>query len=291
MDNNSRTRLSDPARGALLAAGGITIVSPDALLVRLISANSLVITFWRGLLSSLVLLSWLTVSKRQGLLAAFRAVGKIGLAAAVLHAIGPMLFISAIKLTATANVLVILAAEPLFAAILSAALLKERVPRNAWIAATVVLVGLAIVFWGGYSRGSTLGDLLAFGAMACISARYVLFRAAKNVDMLPSVVMGSALTVIVLLPIANPFDVSAQDLWLLVIMAAILLPLGQMMLVAAPRYISAPDVTLIVLLEIVMGPAWVWLVLGEVPPGETVLGGMLIIGTLAVYLLHSRRRS
>ena len=109
--------------------------------------------------------------------------------------------------------------------------------------------------------------------------------------MLPSVVLGGLLTAVIVAPLVNPFSVSARDLILLVVMGAILMPLGQIMLTAAPRYVPVPEIALIVLLEAVLAPTWVWLVLGEVPPVETVYCGALIIGTLAVHFTLMARRT
>lgn len=273
-----------------MASVGISIISPDALLIRLFSANAFVLVFWRGLFSAIVLLVWLFARKGRGLVGAFRAIGKIGLLASSLHLGAALMFVLALKETAVANVLVITGAQPLVGAILSAIILKERVFRGTWIAAAVVVVGLAVVFWGSLSRGDYLGDLMALAAMSMVALRYVLFRAAREVDMLPTVVLGGFLAAIVLGPFVDTLDVNAKDLLLLAVMGAILLPAGQIMLVAAPRYIPVPEVGLIVLLEAVLAPIWVWLALGEVPSSETVLGGLLILGTLAVYFALMAKR-
>jgi drug/metabolite transporter (DMT)-like permease len=266
-----------------MAASGITIVSPDALLLRLMTSGTLVIVFWRGVLSAVVLFSWLASSQGKDVFASFKSIGWIGMLTAVLSMITAILFVAAINHTTVASVLVIVGAQPICAAVLSTLILKEPISRSTLIAGLAVCAGLGVVFHGAWEHGSLLGDLMAFGAMLCVALRYVLFRSVKNVDMLPSVVVGGTLTAVILFPMVNPFSVSARDLVLLVIMGAVLMPLAQMLLTAAPRYIAVPEIALIVLLEAVLAPTWVWLVLGEVPPHETLLGGGIIIGTLAVH--------
>jgi len=282
---------SDHARGMLLTATGISIVSPDALLLRLMSSGTFVVVFWRGLLSAFVLFSWISANRGRDTMAAFLAIGWIGVIAAGLNVVTAVLFVEAINQTTVANVLVIVGAQPICAAVLSALVLRERIARGTLIAAAVVATGLVVVFHGALGRGGILGDLMAFGAMLCVALRYVLFRFARHVDMLPSVVLGGLLTAVIVAPLVNPFSVSARDLILLVVMGAILMPLGQIMLTAAPRYVPVPEIALIVLLEAVLAPTWVWLVLGEVPPVETVYGGALIIGTLAVHFTLMARRT
>lgn len=283
-------KLSDQSHGTLLALTGITAVSPEALLVRLIGSGTLIVVFWRGLLSALVLLTWIMAKRGSGTLAAFRAIGWIGLIAASLYVVTALLFIEALRQTAVANVLVIVGAQPIVAALLSALLLRERIARSTLIAALVVGVGLAIVFHGALGRGSIVGDLMAFGAMLCVALRYVLFRLARHVDMLPSVVLGGLLTALVIAPFCDPFDIPARDMLLLLMLGLVLMPIAQILLTAAPRFIPVPEIALIVLLEAVLAPTWVWLVLGEVPPEKTIYGGVLIIGTLMAHFTLMTRR-
>ncbi len=283
-------KFSDHARGTLLAFTGITVVSPEALLVRLISSSTLIVVFWRGLLSALVLFGWISVRSGRGTLAAFLAIGWIGVIAAFLQLLTAVLFIEALRQTAVANVLVIVGAQPIVAVVLSAVLLRERIAPSTLIAALVVGAGLAIVFHGALGRGSIHGDLMAFGAMLCIALRYVLFRLARQVDMLPAVVLGGLLTAVVIAPFCDPFDIATRDMLLLLLVGLVLMPIAQILLTAAPRFIPVPEIALIVLLEAVLAPTWVWLALGEVPPGNTVYGGVLIIGTLVVHFTLTARR-
>ena len=283
--------MSDHTKGALLAAVGITIASPDALLIRLVSAPAFEVTIWRGTVSALVVLFWLAVSERGAIVRTFLAIGRVGLLASFLYPATAVCFILAVKNTSVANVLVIVGAEPLCAALLAALIFREKVGLKMWLLGAVIAVGLAIVFWGSLSRDTTFGDLMAFVAMFCVALRYVLFRATRNVDMLPTVVVGGLITTVVLLPFSDPFAVSQRDIGFLLIMGMVLLPVAQMMLVMAPRYIPAPEIALIVLLEAILAPIWVWLALGEVPPRETVFGGVLIFGTMVVHFLPFLRRA
>lgn len=285
------TQLPDQIRGRLYAVVGISILSPDALLIRLVSANAYILVFWRGILSAVMLLGWLLARRRGTLLWSFRAIGELGLLAASLHTVTALLFVLALKQTAVANVFVITGAQPLVGAILSSILLKEHIRRSTWVAGALVAIGLGIVFWGSVSRGNPLGDIMAFGAMILVALRYVLFRAAREVNMTPTIVVGGILTAVVLGPFINPTDISLNDLVMLFLMGGVLLPIAQVMLIAAPRYMPVPELSLIVLLEAVLAPLWVWLVLGETPSFETVAGGVLILATLGVYFYSLATRS
>ena len=121
---------SDHARGMLLTATGISIVSPDALLLRLMSSGTFVVVFWRGLLSAFVLFSWISANRGRDTMAAFLAIGWIGVIAAGLNVVTAVLFVEAINQTTVANVLVIVGAQPICAAVLSALVLRERIARG-----------------------------------------------------------------------------------------------------------------------------------------------------------------
>lgn len=266
-------------------------MSPDALLIRLVSTDAYSVTLWRGALSAMVVFIWLLLAERGAIWSKFRSIGRVGWLTSLLYPVTALLFILAVKNTAVANVLVIVGAEPLCAAILAALIFKEKVSGRMWLLGIMIFVGLSIVFWGSLSRDTIFGDLMAFGAMFCVALRYVIFRGARKVDMAPTVVVGGFVTLIVLLPICDPLAVGQRDLGLLLIMGMVLLPVAQIMLVAAPRLISAPEIALIVLVEAILAPFWVWLALGEIPPRETVFGGVLILGALAVHFFPYLRQA
>jgi drug/metabolite transporter (DMT)-like permease len=93
------------------------------------------------------------------------------------------------------------------------------------------------------------------------------------------------------LPLALPPAVSAQDLGLLALLGVVVLPLAFGLIAVGPRYLPAPEVSLIMLLEAVLGPLWVWLVLHEVPSVTTFVGGAVLIGTLSVHALIGLQRA
>lgn len=285
--------LSDHARGALLATLGIILVSPDGLIVRLVGADTWAIVFWRGLLPAVALLAFCLLRYQRSFFSVLLAIGRPGLLAAALFALGSLLFVFALRNTSVANVLVILGAEPLCAALLTATFLHEHVARRTWVAAFVVACGLLFVFAGSLSGGGFSGDMLALAAVLCIAGKFVVLRYARTLNMVPSVILGGLLMALLVWPMTDPFVLSPADAGLLWLFGAVILPVSLALFVIAPRYVPVPQIALIMLLETVLGPLWVWLVLSEVPAKETFIGGALIILTLSVHsvldLRHRRR--
>jgi len=99
--------------------------------------------------------------------------------------------------------------------------------------------------------------------------------------MIPSLALSGLLNVLFVLPWSNPLSVSGSDLVLFLLMGGILFPIGMGLITLAPRYITATEVGLIMLLEAVMGATWVWILLAENPGLESLLGGAVVIGALA----------
>ncbi|MDX1565593.1 MAG: DMT family transporter, partial [Phycisphaeraceae bacterium] len=242
--------MNEHSRGLVLTFIAVLTLSPDALLVRLISVDTPTLLFWRGLLSGSMLYLLLLLYYRRRLFSMFRATGRIGILAAFVIASGNMFFVSSLRLTTAANTLVILASTPLIAALGTRIFLGEAVPRRTWIAILTAFAGIIILFSGSLGHHSTLGDLLAIGGACCWAGNIVIVRAARPRNMVPANALGN-LTVapLALLIGAAPLSVPPDDYGLLLILGLLVLPVSYGLITLAPRILSAAEVSLILLLE------------------------------------------
>jgi drug/metabolite transporter (DMT)-like permease len=92
-------------------------------------------------------------------------------------------------------------------------------------------------------------------------------------------------------PFVTPSTTTDGDLFYLFLMGFILLPVAASLMFIGPKYISAPEVSLMMLLESIIGPFWVWLVLREHPGNQTLIGGSLVLITLSVHSFIAMRSS
>ena len=99
--------------------------------------------------------------------------------------------------------------------------------------------------------------------------------------MVPALAFGGVVTALAVLPLAAPATISGPDFTILLGMGLVMLPLSFALMFIGPRYIPAPEVSLILLLESLLGPLWVWLVLSEAPGFYTLIGGTIILVALA----------
>ena len=277
-------------KGILLAVGGILVLSPDSLLVRLIGADVWTLLFWRGLLLPVALVPLVVLRHHRESIAAFRRIGRAGCLAGGLLAGSTLFFVQALTHTSVANTLIIIGIGPLFAAFVSRLFLKEPVAGRTWIAILFALVGIWITVSGDLGSGRWLGNLCAIVAALCHAGYLVVLRSARQVDMTPAIALGGLLAAAVVWPLASPLCVSAPDVLFLALLGLVVLPVSLGLISLAPRYLPAPEVNLIMLLEIALGPCWVWLVLGEVPGWRAFVGGGIVVVTLIVHSLVALRR-
>jgi len=192
-------------------------------------------------------------------------------------------------------VLVIVAAAPLAAAVFSLVFLREGVPLRTWAAITLAVAGIALLVSEDLGSGSLLGDLAAALCALCIGAGFTIARHARAVSMVPAMALSGLLTAGIALPVALATEHGAllftgAQLGYTLAMGLVVVPLSFALITLGPRYLPAAEVGLIMLLETVLGPFWVWLAIGEYPGDLALVGGALVVATLAGHSLGGARR-
>lgn len=283
----SETR-ADVARGiALVAAAAIVWSFGGAIARALDVADSWTIVFWRSVFAAAFLLAFMLVRDGlNGTVALLGSIGRAGLGVAACFAVASTSFVVALAHTTVANILVIQAASPMIAAVLTWALFRERIPASTWVAAVVVMAGIAIMVSGAISAHlSLLGDGLALAISASIAIATVITRRQAQVRMTPAVLLAMLISCAVSAAMATPQMVGTRDFALLFAFGALNLGLGLSLFVTGARLVPAALAALIGSIEPVLGPLWVWLIHGETPAPRTLLGGSLVIAALFVHLL------
>ena len=266
-------------RGLSLAFAGILFLSPESLLIRLVETDRWTLLFWRGVLTSVGFLVASVVLARST--AVIRQIGRAGVAVAVLFGLQTVLFIVSITNTEVANTLVAVSAAPLFAAAYERLFFGKPIGRRLLAVIVVAMIGIVIMVSGSLGRGNVWGDLAGVGAAAGLGGAFVVIGRNQDRSMVPAMGFGGLVTAAIAFWWATPLSPSAADFGYMTISGLVVVPLGFGLLAVAPRYIPGAEVALIVLLETVLGPFWVWLVMGEVPAPAAVIGGAVVIGALA----------
>lgn len=252
------------------------------------AARSFEVTFWRSLFNGAALVLMLSLLRGPATLAgSIRNGGRVlwwsGLCWAVMYTA----FMLALTLTTVANVLVTMAIAPLLTALVARFALGQRLATRTWAAIAVAGIGIAWMYArevSGSDARHLLGTAVALAVPIASAVNWVLIqhnRGAAQQDMLPAVLIGALLSALVTLPLALPFDASVRDLGLLALLGVVQLAIPCLIAVTVARSLTAPEISLLALLEVVFGVAWAWLGANEAPSMHVLGGGLLVLAALA----------
>lgn len=245
-------------------------------------ADGFEIAFWRCLFCAIFVAAVLAARHRGRWLAQVGASGVAGWVSGAMWATMFVCFMLALQRTSVANVLVVMAAAPLLAALLGLAVLREPVPPRTWLAIAIAAAGIVWMVREGLSADGLSGMAIAFAVPVAGALNIVVLkRTGAHVDLVPAVLLGALIAMAVTLPFAWPLSASAHDLAILAALGALQLGLPCMLMVGATRHLAPHEIGLLGLLEVVLGPLWVWIGVGESPTPSTLQGGALVLGALA----------
>ncbi|MFN2645617.1 MAG: DMT family transporter [Burkholderiales bacterium] len=253
-------------------------------------ASAFELVFWRSLFAFVFVGLALLLTRRNG-----ARMGRPGVLSGVLWAVMFTAFMIALTLTSTANALVVMSLSPLLTTIIASAVLRDPVPTGTWVSAAAAALGIAWMFAADLHAHSArdLSGMLVAGAIPVAAAINVvtLRAAAATLDLRPAVMLGGAISCLIALPLALPLQATPKDIALLAFLGVFQLGLPCVLVVLASRVLLAPEIALIGLLEVVLGPLWAWLGAGELPARATLTGGAIVLAALIANELATFRRA
>jgi drug/metabolite transporter (DMT)-like permease len=290
-------------RRAVLLMVAVTLMWSIAGIVtrHLDSARGFETTFWRSLFNALALTLMLGVIQGPARLwrtlrGGSRALWISGLCWSVMYTA----FMVALALTSVANVLVTMALAPLFTALGARIALGHRLALRTWGAVLVAGAGIAWMYGaelGGSDARHWIGTAVALCVPTAAAVNWTLLQHVQHKagddapDMLAPVLLGALLSALLTLPLSLPFAATPHDLGLLALLGVVQLAIPCLLAVRVARALSAPEISLLALLEVVFGVLWVWLGSDEAPSAAVLGGGLLVLGALAANEALALRRS
>jgi drug/metabolite transporter (DMT)-like permease len=263
-------------RGQIYVALAALAWSSAGVLQRELSVDVPTQVAGRALFAVVALLGFVALSERRGTVRAFASIGRSGLAVAACTAIASSTFITALNHTTVANVLFMQALAPIAAALIAWIALREPVARRTAVAMVVALGGVAVMV-GGPGGAHGLGLALSVVMTLSFAVAVVITRHRRDISMAPAICLSQLLVLLAFGPFADAGSVDRHDLALLVALGIGQMGLGLTFLTVGARLIPAAEVALITLLEVVLGPIWVWLAYAERPGTATLVGGAIVI--------------
>lgn len=282
-------RRLDYHKGLLLSAGGMLVISPDALLIQWIEVGSpWEILAIRSPAFCVGILIYLAVRERGRVLRPFLRLGRIGALAALTCAGTNLGFVGALTQTSAASALFIVATTPFWGALFGRVLLGERVRGRTLVAIGLSLLGVGLIAGEGLGAGTMLGNAIALATAVCLGMNVALFRLARTNVVPQALWLGSALATVVGVVMMDTDRLVGAEIGVMILNGGLVLPLALSLYYAGASYVPAAEVALLSVVETLLGPIWVWLGLGAVPSWGTVIGGVIILLALTGNALLAR---
>jgi drug/metabolite transporter (DMT)-like permease len=247
-------------------------------------ARSFEVTFWRSFFTVVSLLVILPFFQGREVFAKIRRGGWPLWLSGVCWSVMFTAFMVALTLTSVANVLVTMAAGPFLTALIARVFIGHRIPARTAFAILCAGAGIGYMYGTQMSEGSIAGTLVAMFVPIAAGVNWTVTQRSHahghDVDLVPAVLVGAAISSFVTLPLAMPFRASGHDIALLALLGVVQLAIPCALSVICARVLKAPEISLLGLLEVIFGIILAWWGAGEVPTPTVLTGGALVIGAL-----------
>ena len=191
----------------------------------------------------------------------------------------------AIQETTVANAMFLFAAAPFLAAILGWIILKEAVSSSTWIAMVFAIIGITVMVAEGFSAGDASGNLAAIASAMGFAVFSISLRWGRLGDMMPAVFLAGIFTAITSFIICwlneYPLVLNTNDASIAIAMGVFQVGAGLAIYTIGSTVVPAVQLTLLSMTEVILGPFWVWLFLGEIFGVYTLIGGMILMLAIA----------
>ena len=275
--------LTNQQKGSLLAFTAVVFITPDSLFIRLSHIETWGLLFYRGAIPFITVFIALLMIYKANFFKLLFSMGRPGIFYAVTFSITNVTFLISIQNTNVANTLIMIAMAPMLSAVLGAIFLKENPDKKTWIAILITFLAAIYIFYDSIQLGNILGDIFGFVTALGLAIGAVIIRSAKEKNLVPSAMIGKLLVAVFALFFVKDLELINTDIFIVPLMCILCVAIPFVLVTIAPRFITAAEVNLFFLLETIFGPIWVWLVIKEQPSLETIIGGIVIILTLAIH--------
>jgi len=283
-------QFSDQKKGMLLAFTAVMFITPDSLFIRLANINSWNLIFYRGFIPFSVVCVGLLLTYKLKFIKQLLNNGWHGIAYALIFTITNITFVISIEHTNVANTLIMIALAPMLSAIISFIFLKENIDKKTWLAVIITTLAVIYIFFDAIEVGDFFGNFLGLLTALGLAVGAVIIRSKKKISLVPSAMIGKLLVALIAFYFADNLSLESNDLIIVPLMCIMCVAIPFVLVTLAPRYITAAEVNLFFLLETTLGSMWVWLVIREQPSIETIIGGLIIIITIATHSILSLKK-
>lgn len=283
--------MTNTSKGVLITSLGVLIMSLESLFIKLTTISPLLFSFYIGVFMFLSTAITLLVKQKIKVKDVYNKSFKYAVLCAFLMALSNLFFISAIKNTEVANVVIILSTSALFSSFFAYLFYRKKPSKNIYVASFFIFIGLYIIFKEQLSLGNLDGNIYALICTIIFSISFVILSKHKDVNrVLLTAISGIILSTIAFLLVDNVI-VDTKTLIILMSMGLIITPISRVMIGNGTKYINASEVSLLMIIETIMAPIWVWIFLKEIPSSYTFIGGTVIVLTIFFNSIYTIKKS
>ena len=283
--------LSDQKKGSLMAFVAVMFITPDSLFIRLSNVETWSLVFYRGIIPFVLVFIGMLLIYRLKFFNLLRSNGYYGFAYVLTFSVTNIAFVVSIQNTNVANTLIMIATAPMLSAILGSFFLKENPDKKTWVAIFITFFAALYIFYDSIKLGNFFGDILGFVAAMGLAVGAVIIRSAKKLNLVPSAVVGKLIIALFAMLFVKDYSLNNNDIYIVPLMCVMCVAIPFVLVTIAPRFITAAEVNLFFLLETIIGPIWVWLIIKEQPTPETIVGGAIIVLTIATHSFLKLKKS
>ena len=283
--------LTDQKKGSLMAFVAVMFITPDSLFIRLSNVETWSLVFYRGIIPFVLVFIGMLLIYRLKFFNLLRSNGYYGFTYVLTFSVTNIAFVVSIQNTNVANTLIMIATAPMLSAILGSFFLKENPDKKTWVAIFITFFAALYIFYDSIKLGNFFGDILGFVAAMGLAVGAVIIRSAKKLNLVPSAVVGKLIIALFAMLFVKDYSLNNNDIYIVPLMCVMCVAIPFVLVTIAPRFITAAEVNLFFLLETIIGPIWVWLIIKEQPTPETIVGGAIIVLTIATHSFLKLKKS
>ena len=273
---------SNRAKGILAAIFASVLWSSGGIFIKLLDWNPIAISGSRSLIAVCILIAYsgkpkLTKSKPM-------------IGGAIAYSATVLLFVTANKMTTSANAILLQYTAPIFVAILGVWLLKEKIHIYDAASITVVFLGMILFFLGNVNSGNMIGNFLAILSGLTLACTTIALRMEKDAKGIDIPIIGNILTFLIATPFILNIKPDFKSIVIIIILGIFQLGISYIFYVYSMKYLTALEAILITVLEPLLNPLWVFIFSGEKPGLYSILGGVIVISAVLARSIYVSKK-
>ena len=273
----------------LILTGGFCLSWGGLILRTFESASIWQILFYRSIFFLWVLIAFILLTYGKKTFKKIKEAGVPGLIGGVFLSTNFVAYMYSMMETTVANVVFIISTQTVFLPIVAYIFLKEKISPRGYVAIMLAMIGVTLMIGDSLGTGSLKGNLAALTIPINFSVLVLIIRKYPKVDMIPAIFYAGILSCLYGLLLLENFAISTKDIWLAFLLGVPQLAFGFIFITIGSRTTPAVMVGLLMLMESIFAPIWVWLFYNEIPPISVLVGGIIILSAVVMKSLDYKK--